>query len=81
MKLDSCFFGTPITEQWCDGRVGKAVSYFTKISIQRMASRAEIWVSFGREFLLLMLILLKVIHHLIMLEENFMSARLDKDYE
>lgn len=35
----------------------------------------------GERFLLWIWTILKVIHHLIMLEENFMSAWLDKDYE
>lgn len=43
-----------------------------------MAPHTEICVSFGREFFLLMLILLKVINHLTMLEEKLTSAWLDK---
>lgn len=73
MKLNSCLFGTHI-RQWHDGRVGKAVSYSTKISVKIMAPHTEICVSFGREFFLLMLILLKVINHLTMLEEKLTSA-------
>lgn len=54
--------------------VGKAVSYSTMISVKIMAPLTEIWMSSGRELLLLMLIPLKVINHLTMLEEKFMSA-------
>lgn len=77
MKLNGCLFGTHI-RQWCDGGVGKAVSYSTKVSTKIMAPHIKIWASFGRELLLLMLILLKVINHLTMLEEKFMSAWLDR---
>lgn len=73
MKLNGCLFGTHI-RQWHDRRVGKAVSYSTKISVKIMAPHTEIWASFGTEFLLLMLILLKVINHLTVLEEKFLSA-------
>lgn len=71
MKLNGCLILTSDSGMM---EVGKAVSYSTMISVKIMAPLTEIWMSSGRELLLLMLIPLKVINHLTMLEEKFMSA-------